>query len=259
MKVDGSDYQGNSAGSDKPTTVKGYLQSKRGDFAKVLPTGSMSADRFIESALLEFNKNPQLITCTHESIGRVLNTVAVYGLEIGSTLGEAFIIPYKTNNGTKTVAQFQIGYKGLMKLARRSGEIKSINVVTVHEKDAFEMTLGSHPEIIHMPDAWVDRGDIQGWYCVVELNTGGQHIGFISVIDAKKHRDEYSKAHNIKHDKNELSVWDMFFEAMAIKTLLIKVLKYCPLSVESTTAIHNAEMVNTGKQISEDYIQGECA
>lgn len=257
MKVDGSNYQNKTdyVKQEQPATLQSFLLSKRDEFIKVLPPGTISADRFIESAVLEFNKNPQLISCSRESIGRVLNTVAVYGLELGSTMGEAFLIPYK---GTAT---FQIGYKGLMKLSRRSGEIKAIKIETVYEADEFDVEFGTKPHILHLPDIWnPKRGKVLGWYCIVELTTGGEHIGHLSVSEAEQHRDKYSKAHNhSRNNQGELSVWDLNFEAMAIKTMLIKTLKYCPLNVESTKAIHNAEMVMVGKHDSEEVISGECA
>ena len=92
---------------------------------------------------------------------------AQLGVEPNTPIGQAYLIPYGNQ------VQFQLGYKGLIDLAYRSGEVQSIQAHEVHENDTFEYELGLNPKLKHVP-AMKDRGPVILYYAVIKLKNGGE-------------------------------------------------------------------------------------
>lgn len=116
-------------------TIKDYIKMYEGEIAKALPS-VMTPERFARIVTTAVTNNPKLAQCTPQSfVGAMLNS-AQLGLEPNTSLGQAYLIPY----GNK--CQFQIGYRGLLDLAFRTGEVKSITAEVVKENDTFEYELG---------------------------------------------------------------------------------------------------------------------
>ena len=97
--------------------MKKYVQSMSGEIAKALP--SVMTERFTRIVLSTLSSNPKLAQCTPNSFLASMMTAAQLGVEPNTPLGQAYLIPYR-NHGTME-CQFQIGYKGLIDLAYRSG------------------------------------------------------------------------------------------------------------------------------------------
>ena len=151
--------------------------------------------------------------------------------------GEAYLIPFKNNKkGGVYECQFIVGYKGLMLLARRSGEVANIDAQTVYENDEFELSYGFDPMLVHKPYLKGDRGKPVGFYATVMLKDGGKSAHYMTVEDAQKYGKRYSKAYNN-------SPWTTDFEAMAKKSCLRQVLKYAPMSTDVDGAIRTDEKV----------------
>lgn len=244
MKIDGTNKQ---VATKKPATLSDWLMDHKDSLAAALPKNTVDIDRFMQSALLTiYNaKNPTLAKCTPESIYRSLKESAALGLEVGGILGQAYLIPYNesVNRGGKWVKEmtchFQCGYKGLITLARRSNTIKTIACEPVYENDEFECQLGMDRKLSHKINIMKERGEVIGYYCLVELVNGGTQFKVMSKKDVEKHRDTFSKAY--KKD-DESNVWNRNFDAMALKTLAIQTLKLCPISVEALEAVRREEM-----------------
>lgn len=164
---------------------------------------------------------------------------AQLGLEPNTPLGQAYLIPYGNQ------CQFQIGYKGLLDLAYRSGEVKMIDAQTVYENDEFEYELGLDPKLKHVP-AMKDRGNPIYFYAVVKLVNGGYNFQVMSIDDVKAHGKKYSKTFNN-------GPWQTNFEEMAKKTVLKKALKYAPLKTEFVRQVSEDESIKTtiSKDMSE--------
>lgn len=250
MKVDGTNANTKQvvAGTTKPAqALNEWLMDKKDSLAIAIPKGTVDIDRFMQSALLAIydTKQPNLARCTPISIFRALKEAASLGLEVGGVLGQAYLIPYnesvKVNgNWTKEMtAHFQMGYKGLITLARRSNTIKTIACEPVYSNDIFTVQLGCDRRIDHRLDLSKDRGVVIGYYCLVELTNGGIQFAVKSVKDIEKHRDNFSKAYN-PEDKN--NVWNKNFDAMALKTCAIQALKLCPISIEALEAVRREEL-----------------
>jgi recombination protein RecT len=179
---------------------------------------------------------PDLVKCSKESIFRSLKEAAAYGLELNGMLGQAYLIPYN-EKGVMT-CHLQLGYKGLIALARRSNTIKTIAAEAIHENDIFDCELASGRSIHHKIDIFKERGEVVAYYCLVELANGGEQFKVMSKKEIEKHRDKFSKAYNPKDPNN---IWNKNFDAMALKTCVIQALKLCPISIEAMDAVAKEE------------------
>src|SRR5690606_24440421 len=131
-------------------TVQHLLESNKVQIAKALPK-HLTADRMQRIALTEIRRNPMLAKCEAVSIlGSVIQAAQV-GLEIGSVLGHAYLVPYWNNNKKYFEAQFIPGYRGFMELARRSGAVKKMTSRAVYSKEKFEVEYGFEERLIHIP------------------------------------------------------------------------------------------------------------
>jgi recombination protein RecT len=201
--------------------MRGYLEKMTDQFADALEGTGMSPARFRRMAFTAWNSNPKLQTCTPQSFLAALIAAAQLGLEPNTQLGQAWIIPYKDK------ATFQIGYAGHLALLWRSGEVKTVRPGTVYEKDEFKYEYGSNQYLRHIPYRGKDRGRITDYYIFIELVNGGQIIHVMSAEEVDEVRRKYSKSANSSD-----SPWKTNYEAMALKTVLKRALKYAPVSVE---------------------------
>lgn len=222
-------------------TLRGWIEGLREKFAEALPKNTVDVTRFIAAATMEILGNPKLQQCSKASLTQALIQSARYGLEVGALLGQAWIIPYNESKRMEDgswqkvmTAHFQLGYKGLIVLARRSKTIKTISAKVVHENDVFEVELGLHPNITHKLDIRQPRGEPIAYYCAVELENGGTQFEVLTRSDVIRHRDQYSKGFGQSPKDNP---WSTNPDSMALKTVVIKTLKLCPMSVEALEAV----------------------
>ena len=238
MKTNGSNANQVATTEKKQGTLGEWLKDRKEAFNQALPANTVNVDRFMQSAMLAITnpKMPDLLRCSKESIFRSLKEAAAYGLELNGMLGQAYLIPYN-EKGVMT-AHLQLGYKGLIALARRSNTIKTIAAEPIHENDIFEVELGMGRRLSHRIDIMKERGEVVGYYCLVELCNGGSQFKVMSKKDVENHRDKFSKAYNPKDPNN---IWNKNFDAMALKTVVIQALKLCPISIEAMDAVTKEE------------------
>ena len=151
-------------------------------------------------------------------------------------------MPYQ-NKGVLE-AQFQLGYKGLIDLAYRSGEVEVVQAHIVYENDEFECEYGLEPKLTHKP-ADKDRGEPIKVYAVFKTKSGGYGFEVMSMEDVRIHAKKYSKSFN-----SSFSPWSTNFEEMAKKTVLKKVLKYAPLKSDFVRGITQDETIKS--DVSDD-------
>ena len=252
MKANGSNANQVATTTEKKGTLGEWLKERKDALNSALPVGTVNVDRFMQSAALAITnpKMPNLRLCSKESIFRSLKEAASYGLELNGTLGQAYLIPYneKVNGKYEMTCHFQMGYKGLIALARRSNTIKTIAAEPIHENDIFEVELGMGRKLSHKIDIMKERGDVIGYYCLVELCNGGSQFKVMSKKDVEKHRDKFSKAYDPKDSSN---IWNKNFDAMALKTVVIQALKLCPISIEAMDAVIRDERADL-KDVTDD-------
>jgi recombination protein RecT len=192
----------------------------------------ITPERFSRIAISAISTNPKLAACTTQSFLGAMMTAAQLGLECNTPLGQGYLIPRNTSvkkpDGTwskEMRCSFELGYKGLIDLAYRSGEITSISAQTVYENDEFDYEFGLEPKLRHKP-ALSDRGAPIYYYAVYHTKTGGYGFEVMSDEDVRAHARKYSESFK----GGTSSPWQTSFEEMAKKTVLKRVLKYAPLS-----------------------------
>lgn len=218
----------------KRKTMQQYIKSMEGEIARALPS-VITPERFTRIVLSALSVNPALGSCTPGSFLGAMMTSAQLGLEVNTPLGQAYVLPYK-NKGVLE-AQFQLGYKGLIDLAYRSGEIAVIQAHVVYENDEFTCEYGLEPKLIHKP-ADGDRGQAVKVYAMFKTKGGGYGFDMMSMEEVRAHAAKYSKSY-----LSGFSPWKTNFEEMAKKTVLKRVLKYAPLKSDFVRAAVQDETV----------------
>ena len=160
---------GNQAVQKKRSGMKDYVESMAPAIEAALPS-VMTPERFTRITLSALSTNPKLQECTPQSFLGAMMTAAQLGLEPNTPLGQAYLIPFR-NHGVME-CQFQLGYKGMLDLVYRSGEVSIIQAHTVYSNDQFEYELGLDPKLQHKP-AMGDRGDPIAYYAVFKTKDGG--------------------------------------------------------------------------------------
>jgi recombination protein RecT len=215
-----------------------------GEIKKALPS-VLTPERFTRMVLSAISSTPELGKCTPQSFLGAMMNAAQLGLEPNTPLGQAYILPYKNHGNLE--AQFQIGYKGLIDLAYRSGEVEVIQSHVVYENDEFECEYGINTKLSHKP-ASSNRGNPIKVYAIFRTKSGGYGFEVMSMDDVKRHAEKYSKAYG-----SSFSPWKSNFEEMAKKTVLKRVLKYAPLKSDFVKAVVQDETIKSS--ISEDMYE----
>ena len=207
------------------TGIVGIINSDvmRKEFAKVVTSQKM-LDRFLRLATSTINQTPRLKDCSQESIVGALLKSAQLNLEPNTILGECYIIP-RQNKG-RWEANFELGYKGIIKLAYRSNDVKLIQANEVFDADEFDVDYGEN-KLVHKPMLKGPRGKVYAYWARFILKDGTSDFKVWTVADIEGHRDQYSKGAN-----SDYSPWNTAFDQMAKKTVIKDVLRYAPLSVE---------------------------
>lgn len=213
---------------NKMTTMSAYIQQKRGEIQKALPS-VMTPDRFTRIVTTALSTTPKLAETTPSSFLGAMMTAAQLGLEPNTPLGQAYLLPFK-NKGVLE-CQFQIGYKGMIDLAYRSGEISIIQAHEVRENDEFSYEYGLEPKLTHRP-ALRDRGEPYCYYAMFRTKSGGFGFEVVGIEEIRAHAQRYSQSYG-----SEFSPWTNNFDAMAKKTVLKSVLKYAPMKSDFVRAI----------------------
>lgn len=197
--------------------------------------------QFMSSVLSLANSNPSLQKCDPIKLYNACLMSAAIKLPFNQNLGQAFIIAYKGE------PQLQIGWKGFVQLAQRSGQFRTINVTDVREGEIkHHDRLTGEMEFEWMEDEGV-RSDLPviGYVAFFELLNGFQKMYFMSVVELQAHAKRYSQTYQKGH-----GVWKDNFDAMARKTVLKLMLnKFAPLSIDMQKAIDLDQSNGQGEYI----------
>lgn len=214
--------RGTTPSANPANTIANYLKSMQGQIAQVLPK-HITPERLTRVALSVIRTNPKLLQCEVPSLLAAVFQAASLGLEPG-LLGHCYIIPYGKE------ATFIIGYKGMIDLARRSGEIQSISAHEVYSNDLLDVEYGLQENLRHIPwhvraDATFDEpGTLRGFYMVARFKDGGHYIHYMSKHEVDDHRKRSKSASN--------GPWVTDYVEMGKKTVVRSGWKWLPISVE---------------------------
>lgn len=237
------------------TTVRQALDQMKPQFSMVLPK-HITPERLCRVAITAIQNTPKLLDCDKQSLYGAIMRSAQLGLEPDGILGQAYLIPY----GDKV--QFIPGYRGLIDLARRSGEVSNIIAKEVCEKDTFKITWNQSPPFIHEQLASGDRGKVIGFWALANFINGGFHWDYMTLDEVMAIRNQSSgyKAAVAwsKNPKNKRSPgivdspWENNLLEMGKKTAIRRIAKYLPMSVQRAAMVE--DLVDSGKQFTVDEV-----
>ncbi len=243
----------------KPTKerIAYFIKTRQSEIAKMLPK-HLNAERLLKVAQIAATTTPALAKCDVSSLVGAICQCAQMGLEPNTVLGHAYLVPFNTRrkdaNGNErwvNSVQVIIGYKGLIDLARRSGQIVSIAAHEVCKNDKFELVYGLNERLNHTP-AMEERGDVVGFYAVAKLKDGGYCFEFMS-----RYQVEQIQAAADKKNKSPSKVWQEHFIEMGRKTVIRRLAKYLPLSIEFQQAAALDSMAEDGQDQHLDTIDSD--
>ncbi|WP_336822983.1 recombinase RecT [Sporosarcina sp. USHLN248] len=219
-------------------SLNALLKRMGPEIQRALPK-HLDADRIARIAMTAVRTTPKLLECDQMSFIAAIMQSAQLGVEPNTGLGQAYLIPYGKQ------VQFQLGYKGLIDLAVRSGQYKAIYAHEVYENDEFEFHYGLTKDLIHKP-ASMPTGEPIGYYAVYHLQNGGYDFVYWTRERIDQHAQKFSQA----VQKGWTSPWKTNYDAMAKKTVLKEVLKYAPKSIELQKSVEADSTIKN--EISED-------
>jgi len=194
-------------------------------FADLLGT---KAQGFIASVISAVNSNDLLKGATNESVYSAALMAATLDLPVNQNLGFAYFIPFNNRKANKQECQFQIGYKGFIQLAMRSGQFKTISATPIYENQL----VSENPLTGFVFDFTKKGQNVIGYAAYFSLINGFEKTLYMSVEELKKHGVQYSQTF-----KKGFGLWNDNFDAMAQKTVIKLLLsKYAPLSIEMQKA-----------------------
>jgi recombination protein RecT len=189
-----------------------YLQSKVDRIGELMPSNAgITAQRLVRVTLMAINDNPRLLQCTPESVYAALLESARLGLEIGGALPQGYLVPY----GKKAV--FQLGYRGLIDLVLRSGNVKRVHVEFVHVGDVFHREMGIDGRWQHVASNDVNREDqpITHVYSEFKMSDGETQRYAMTKAEIDKHGQQFSQSWG-----DADGPWQQHWKAMAAKTVI---------------------------------------
>lgn len=239
------------------------LTKKRDEIAAMLPK-HLPADRLLKVAQIAATTTPALAKCDVASLVGAIGQCAQMGLEPNTVLGHAYLVPFNTkrkdadgNERWVNSVQVIVGYKGLIDLARRSGQIVSIAAHEVCANDEFDLAYGLEERLHHKP-ALTNRGELMGFYAVAKLVGGGYAFEWMSLEQIERVRDgSQGWQQAVKWKKADSHPWAQHVVEMGRKTVIRRLAKYLPLSIEFARAAALDEAAASGRDQNLDAIDGE--
>ena len=189
---------------------------------------------FVNNITALVSNNASLQVCRPETLMFACLKATALDLPLDPNLGFAYVLPYKDNKNNVTLAQFQMGYKGFVQLAIRSGQFKTLNTVEVREGELVSRNFVTGECTFNMaPNR--EKLAVVGYVAYFKLLSGFEKYLYMTVDEMKAHAKRFSQTY-----KRGYGLWAEkdSFDAMAKKTVLKLLLsKYAPLSVEMQKAI----------------------
>ena len=217
--------------------------------------GGKDGQRFISAIVSAVNNNPSLSECTNQSIlsGALLGESLK--LSPSPQLGQYYLVPFNDKNKGK-VAQFQLGYKGYIQLAIRSGQYKKLNVLAIKEGELINFDpLNEEIEVKLIDDEEArEQAETIGYYAMFEYTNGFKKAIYWTKKKMEAHAMKYSKGYQAKKG---YTFWEKDFDGMAYKTMLRQLIsKWGIMSIEMQSAI-DGDMAVINEDGTKNYVDVE--
>lgn len=218
--------------------------------------GGKDGQRFISAIVSAVNNNPQLQECTNQSIlsGALLGESLK--LSPSPQLGQYYLVPYDDKKTGAKQAQFQMGYKGYIQLAIRSGQYKKLNVLAIKEGELVRFDpLNEEIEVNLIEDEEArENAPTIGYYAMFEYVNGFRKAIYWSKKKMEAHALKFSAGYRAKKG---FTFWEKDFDAMAYKTMLRQLIsKWGIMSIEMASAI-DADMAVINEDKTKTYVDNE--
>ena len=215
--------------------------------------GGNDGQRFITAIVSAVSNNPALSDCSQSSILSAAFLGESLKLSPSPQLGQYYMVPF--NSKTGKVAQFQLGYKGYIQLAIRSGQYKKLNVLAIKEGELIRYDpLNEEIEVRLINDELArEQAKTIGYYAMFEYTNGFKKTMYWSKEKMEAHALKYSKGYQAKKG----SFWEKDFDAMAYKTMLRQLIsKWGIMSIEMQMAM-DGDMAVINEDGTKEYVDND--
>ena len=231
--------------------------------------GGKDGQRFITSIISAVSTNPMLSECEHSTILSAAMLGESLKLSPSPQLGQYYMVPFNDKKRNCKVAQFQLGYKGYIQLAIRSGYYKKLNVLAIKEGELVKFDPLNEEIVVNLVDDDTVREGLPtiGYYAMFEYNNGFRKAMYWSRERMMAHADKYSMAFSAEKYRDLLdgkipqgemwkysSFWYKDFDGMAFKTMLRQLIsKWGIMSIDMQKAM-DGDMAAINEDGSVDYV-----
>lgn len=217
----------------QPTrALKDVIRSQWNKIEAVMPK-HMDSERLYQLAISAINHEQKLLEAQPATLLSCIMKCSALGLEPSAVdgLGRAYILPFYNNKKRQMEATFILGYKGMLELARRSGQIRDISARAVYEGDVFEYEFGLEEKLVHRPSGKKrEQGEKPTHvYMVAHFTDSGHYMDVMTFEEIEAIRQR-SKA-------KDSGPWVTDYEAMAKKSVVRRAFPYLPVSIEAQNAV----------------------
>lgn len=213
--------------------------------------GGKNGQRFISAVVSAVNNNPALQECTNQSIFSAALLGEALNLSPSPQLGHYYMVPFNSSNGK--VAQFQLGYKGYIQLALRSGQYRKLNVLAIKEGELVRFDPLNEEIEVNLIEDEEERENTPtaGYYAMFEYTNGFRKAMYWSRAKMERHAMKYSKGYQAKKG---YTFWEKDFDGMAYKTMLRQLIsKWGIMSIEMVTAM-DSDMAVINEDGTKTYV-----
>lgn len=199
--------------------------------------GGKDGQQFVTAIISAVSTNPQLAECENSSIVSAALLGQALKLSPSPQLGQYYIVPFNNSDRGCKVAQFQLGYKGYIQLAIRSGQYKKINVLAIKEGELIEYDpLNEEIKVNLIEDEELrEQAETIGYYAMFEYMNGFRKTIYWTKQKMEAHALKYSKGYKAKKG---YTFWEKDFDGMAYKTMLRQLIsKWGIMSIDMQTAM----------------------
>lgn len=230
-------------------TLKDFLasptvQAKLAEVARA----HMKPEDLTRMALMALSRQPELAKCSQTSILRALIDAAELGIKPGGLMGRGYLVPRKNRKTGDLECHFDPGYRGLVDIARRSGQVRRLEAHVVYQNDVFEVEYGDEPRLVHKPTLVGEPGQVIAAYAVAQFVDGSKQVEILT-------RREIDKVKASSASQN--GPWSNWYDEMAKKTAVRRICKLLPFSDDLERALlaagevddepANVEVIEGGK------------